>query len=751
MIRLLQRGDVHELRALGVPGRGDYTYTVTGYFDDPSLLMREAQRLSDLGARAVYYTPNPCLPELLARSANRTCRAQKGLTTSDIDISHRLWLLVDLDPVRPSGISSTDVEHQAALDLAWHIRDTLLARGWTCPVVADSGNGGHLLWRIDAPNTPESTALIRRSLVALDTEFSTATVKVDLTVYNAARVWKVPGTMTRKGSDTPDRPHRASALLDVPVDMQPLPLAMLEALAPLPEPTALVHVSQSSSGFNIDAFVSRHWPSAEPEHYQGGRKWVLDVCPFNPAHTNGSAAIIERAGGMLGFTCLHNGCSGKDWRALRALHDEPPAPVTIDVEAWIANEKPKVVLMRGSSKKEGVPGPALPIVANAMSIIRYDEDWAGVLAFDELAQCTVLAKRPPWTGPEVCPWAPGQRWTEHDDVRLVAWISRKYNLHFSLRLGPIVEAQAKLNSFHPIRDYLDSLKWDGQQRVESWLVRYLGAEDVPYVRLVGTLWLISAVARAYQPGCKADYVLMLEGEQGAGKSTALSLLGRKWFLDTSIDLQSKDAFMSLRGQWIIELSELDSLNRSEAARAKAFFSSRCDSYRPPYAARNVDQPRQCVFAGTTNESSYLKDSTGNRRFWPVLCGDIDLEALAADVDQIWAEVAVLYRAGHRWHPRGDEVRICAEQQEERYSVDAWELQIAEWMEGATSAPTLLDVCMSLGFRAESDVTPMVSARVSKILAHLGYITIRPRGGSRRRVYVWGGEGERPTLSIPVFM
>jgi len=111
----------------------------------------------------------------------------------------------------------------------------------------------------------------------------------------------VPGTMTRKGSNTADRPHRASSLLDVPVDMQPLSLALIDALAPLPEPTALVHVPQSPSGFSIDAFVARHWPAAEPEHYQGGRKWVLDVCPFNAAHNDRSAAIIERAGGMLGF------------------------------------------------------------------------------------------------------------------------------------------------------------------------------------------------------------------------------------------------------------------------------------------------------------------------------------------------------------------------------------------------------------------------------------------------------------------
>jgi hypothetical protein len=206
---LVEPGDLVEVRILKTP-KG----TVSGYYTDLDALARDAARWNGQ-AEGVYFTPNPVDPTLLARSPNRlTSRARS--TTSDSDVARRRWLPIDLDPKRPSGVSSTDAEHAAALTRAYEIRSVLQAEGWPDPILADSGNGAHLLYRVDLPNDSAATTLIRRILQALDLRFTDAAVSVDLTTFNAARLVKVYGTLAAKGSNTADRPHRASALVEVP-------------------------------------------------------------------------------------------------------------------------------------------------------------------------------------------------------------------------------------------------------------------------------------------------------------------------------------------------------------------------------------------------------------------------------------------------------------------------------------------------------------------------------------------------------
>jgi putative DNA primase/helicase len=162
-------------------------------------------------------------------------------------------------------------------------------------------------------------------------------------------------------------------------------------------------------------------------------------------------------------------------------------------------------------------------------------------------------------------------------------------------------------------------------------------------------WLIQAVARALNPGCKADTVLILRGRQGSGKSTSLSILGGDWFRDTPIDLASKDRFSALQGAWIYELAELDSLRRAEAQTLKAFVSSQRDSYRPSYGRNTRDVPRTTVFAGTTNDDEFLQDATGSRRWWVIETTTCDAQTLRQDRDQLWAEAVHAYRQGEGWH------------------------------------------------------------------------------------------------------
>ncbi len=206
--------------------------------------------------------------------------------------------------------------------------------------------------------------------------------------------------------------------------------------------------------------------------------------------------------------------------------------------------------------------------------------------------------------------------------------------------------------------------------------------------------LISAVARGFEPGWKADCCPILEGEQGIRKSTALRILAEPWFTDEIADLGSKDTALQTRGVWVIEIAELDSMSRSEIGRIKAFMSRAIDRFRPPYGKRLITSPRQCVFAGSVNHGTYLRDETGGRRLWPVECkaAVIDTDGLAVILDQLWAEATYLYFQGRPWWL--DSVqrnREAAEEQAERYEGDPWEESILKWVEGRE--PKILAQCI----------------------------------------------------------
>jgi predicted P-loop ATPase len=277
-----------------------------------------------------------------------------------------------------------------------------------------------------------------------------------------------------------------------------------------------------------------------------------------------------------------------------------------------------------------------------------------------------------------------RRWQDADTVALTTYIQRTSLPKASRdRVEAAVGYFARYyGAFHPLRDYLEALIWDGEQRVANWLYDYLGASDAQpplYLKAAGTAFLVSAVARVFQPGCQADCALVLEADQGEGKSTFLRILASdEWFSDSlPSDLKHKDAKDHLRGKWIIELPELAQFKRNEIETVKAFLSRRHEQYRPSYGRHEITYPRQCVFAGSTNESEYLVDVTGNRRFWCVKCGDIRLDELTRDRDQLWAETVVLYRKGAIWHLAGDAEEAAVTEASQRVAIDPWTAPVAE--------------------------------------------------------------------------
>jgi hypothetical protein len=307
---LLASASVAELRVLISP-----RWTVSGYFDDLGKMTECAAAISGK-AEGVYLTLNPVSPALLARASNHL-REQAKHTTVDRDVLHRRWFLIDFDPVRPAGISSTDAEHKAALDRAKACRDWLRSQGWPEPLFADSGNGAHLLHLIDLPNDDQSAALLKSCLIALGMLFSDSTVEVDPGTYNASRISKVYGTLAAKGDNLPERPHRLASLLDVPENRTPVTAETLEALARR-VPKAESHRGQpASSQFDCPGWIAAHNLEVDaPKDWQGGRLWVLRFCPWNPNHRK-SAFILQFPNGAVAAGCLHKSCEGKDWHALR--------------------------------------------------------------------------------------------------------------------------------------------------------------------------------------------------------------------------------------------------------------------------------------------------------------------------------------------------------------------------------------------------------------------------------------------------
>jgi KaiC/GvpD/RAD55 family RecA-like ATPase len=318
---------VFEVRALGINGHAG---VLSGYFDSPDKLTKAATAVH--GAEGVYVTPSPVSPALLARAANRLKQpGKKGTSTADADVARRLWLLVDVDAKRPAGISATDAEKAAAEGEAVALRAWLGAQGWPDPVVGDSGNGAHLMYRIDEPNDAASLELVKRVTAALVAKVNGAGVHVDEKVVNAARIWKCYGTIAAKGDSVPERPHRKAQIVALPDRLQVVTRAQLEALAalapspaaPSPRPTAS---PAKGGGLDVRAWLAEHGLDVGGERAHDGAGWIAELksCPWSDAHADG-AYVGQMASGAAFAGCQHASCSGKGWAELRAKH-EPERP-----------------------------------------------------------------------------------------------------------------------------------------------------------------------------------------------------------------------------------------------------------------------------------------------------------------------------------------------------------------------------------------------------------------------------------------
>lgn len=416
-----------------------------------------------------------------------------------------------------------------------------------------------------------------------------------------------------------------------------------------------------------------------------------------------------------------NDHSHGNWQAALGL----PEAVEPDPEVW--------AMLRKTAGEHPKPKNTK---ANIEAVLSCDPRWEGRIRWDEFAHELKFTEEPDPDsngGPVV------RLLQDTDETEIAIWLERVYGMTVATALvSSVIALVARQHRFHPIRDYLNGLDWDGTPRLNDFLPTMFGAEDTELNRAMGRRWLISCVARVMQPGCKVDTTLILVGKQGAGKSTAFqALTGQsEWFSDSHLEIGSKDAYQSIQGVWIYEIGELDSISRREATTVKAFLSAQEDKYRPSYGRNQVQFKRQVVFVGSTNESEFLNDPTGSRRFWPVRAGEVDVAGIRASRDQLWAEAAHLFEQGEQWWLTDHESLLLKAGSDGFETQDAWESLIASWVESDSISgqvshysrdnfPMADVLAGALGLDAKS-MSKAAQMRAASILRKLGFEKRRTR-------------------------
>ena len=389
---------------------------------------------------------------------------------------------------------------------------------------------------------------------------------------------------------------------------------------------------------------------------------------------------------------------------------------------------PKLELSKGEEDEDGNYHPGAPKrhMPNVVAILMHDRRWERRVRFNEFTGQLEFD---------------GGEWDERADLgELRIWLNTTYScLPSRPDTQEAIIVAAHRNSHDPLRDWMRSLQWDGTPRLHALLTDGFDVQQSDWAAIAGTKWMIGAVARLLSPGCWMDNVLVLHGDQGAGKSKGMATLVGPFHGRLTTDLRDKDSRLALTSSWVLEWDELDSLRRSALSATKSFITAEVDDYRPPYGRQVVKRPRHCVFYGTTNDPEFLRDATGDRRFWVVHATQSDREWLAEQREQLWGEALARYRNGEQWWlTQQEEALRNAAALPYRYQ-DEWLGLVEEWIGGGLTSKAGFSTAEvlenALGVRREN-IDPTKQSRVAKVLRALGFDQERQRhNGARRRLWV----------------
>lgn len=780
--------------------------TLSGYFNDTG---KAALFLAKENGKhqGIYATVNPVKPSLLARMENTIAISQT--TTTDSEIERRRWFLLDFDPVRPTGISSTDGEVAMAHDTAIRTAEWLTSIGWPEPLHASSGNGWHLMYRIDEPNDDTTKIDIEFATKMLASIFTDDKVQVDSVVHNASRIWKVYGTVSAKGSSTVERPHRVARLEKIPKELGLVTRDQIENVARALR-DAKSDEYKDMTGEYITDMVK--WltdrgqtvtSGPRPMFGNEGQKWLISKCPFDHNHQNPMVGLVSN---RPVFRCLHNSCSSYRWKEFREKVDptfKDPETIFARLKEWCDGdtEKPDAELLQSSSSTGKQLAGILKKLQKSCSRARVhaleaflkeerrrflkatigeNNEKGNLVGLINRTRAMQESGEVPmyWTADFDHRIRAGQvgdvsapKYTEAEEIALMvkyhslgdSWVKQT---HTAQVIGYLAESYRT----NPLKVFLKAKRWDGIKRLGTWLPDYMATKDDEYTRAVGRKWWISAVARAMDPGCQADHMLILEGRQGVGKSRAARIIGGAFYTEFSGSVHghsaAKDFVATILGKIVVEMSELATMRRAEIESLKAVLTITVDDARLSYERDVKSYPRTCVFIGTTNElgGSYIADTTGARRFWPVvvaMTGPIKSKLLEQDVDQIWAEAVEAYESGEDWYSVPTE--LAAREQHDRQitieDAEPWYVRIRsaltdpdmfaevfsavdEWHSGektgnfvirAAPISTILSITIGLdpARQTGSDVT-----RVRRVLETIGFKKTRPAKGWRGSTYAY---------------
>lgn len=418
--------------------------------------------------------------------------------------------------------------------------------------------------------------------------------------------------------------------------------------------------------------------------------------------------------------------------AAELLMKENPIPVVPEQEANLPKSVYSMWENMGLARSSN--GQPIPNMDNVLRVFESTEEFKDIAWYDEFHR-KFFTK-----------WQTGKtrEWTDVDDLVMAQFFQRELGLS-RIKKEHITDSIVVYGHRHKRnepKEWLESLKWDGKPRIETFFMDCLGAFDSDYHRAASTNWWVSLVARAMRPGAKVDTMVILEGPQGKFKSTALSIIGGKWYSEVHESVTSKDFFMTLQGKLLVEISELDAFGKAETTTIKKVITCQVDRYRPPYGRASADFPRQCVFVGTTNETTYLQDTTGLRRFWPIKTGIINLEKIKEQREQLYAEALKKYKDGHEWYVMPGST---ADVQESRREQDAWEPLVLKYLLKTPAGffgYSIDEIADKALFITRDRIDKRVQNRIGKILRLFKYQPRTIHHGDRKiAVRAWFPEDE----------
>ena len=636
-------------------------YNASGYFTNADTAIKALQdfhpewnaRTKTARASNIFITLNPINMSCYSRQQHDCFMENVQPTTKDNEITALHWLLIDLDPKRMSGVSSSEEELKLAKTKARTIHDFLSNRGFKEPIRAMSGNGIHLVYRFDVPNTSENVAVFENALKILSEKFSDDEVEVDTTVFNPARICKLWGTIAQKGATTPERPHRKAYIEpSVPSSVDVNDFTLLQALAAEFEenkPSAPVQdtiQTEKKGKFDLQKFISDHnIPVKSIENTPNGTvKYVLEHCLFDESHKGKDAAIFQKSDGSLGYKCFHNSCSDKHWKDVRLLFE----PDAYDKKTDKDTKREKKLSVYD------VDGTGLLTIANLKNylkikgyevhynIIKHSLEYSGFKghSHDHL----------PETAPTII----------YDDLQT------EFEKCSAAKIADILLVIAADNRVNPILDMITSAKWDGKDRIEEiYNIFCIGKED-KLSREIIKKWLMQAVCGLFNDSknpFSLDLILVFKGKQGIGKTRFfehLTMISQYFGEGICIDPRNKDSIIQATSNWICELGEIGSTLKKDIDSVKAMLTKANDEYRLPYGRTTLKFPRMTSFVGTVNDDKFLIDQTGNRRFATVPISDdvhIDYNKQIKTFNalQLWAQV---YRVVQEEIAKGATMASC---------------------------------------------------------------------------------------------